>query len=200
MRLRSAMHLLAAPVVVALLMSGAARAAGGSAEFIADLGTQAIKVLASPDSEQERERQFRALFDAGFDVPAIARFSLGRYWQTANDAQRTEFTGLFTAYMVHVYAVRFNEFTGQQLKVTGSRPESDNSSLVSSQMSSGGEQGVKIDWRVATAVNGFKITDLVVEGISMAVTQRQEFSAVISRNGGDIEALLKLLRQKARQS
>src|SRR5258708_5093586 len=195
MRLRS-MRLLAVPFAVALLLTSPARAAGGSADFIADLGSQAIKVLSSPDSEQEREKQFRALFDAGFDVPAIARFALGRYWQTASDAQRKEYTGLSTAYMVHVYTVRFNEFTGQQFKVTGSRPEGDSASLVSSQMSSGGQQGVKIDWRVATAASGFKITDLVVEGISMAVTQRQEFSAGISRNGGDVEAPLKLRRPK----
>ncbi len=111
-----------------------------------------------------------------------------------------EFTRLFTAYMVHVYTVRFNEFTGQQFKVTGSRQESENSSLVSSKMGNGGDPGVKIDWRVTVVPSGFKIIDLVVEGISMAVTQRQEFSAVIQRNGGDIEALLKLLRAKAQQS
>lgn len=200
MNLRSAAGILALFVTVALLPPDSARAQDDSTGFISDLGTRAIKVLSSPASDKERETQFRALFDTGFDVPAIARFALGRYWQTASDAQRQEFTGLFTAYMVHVYAVRFKEFTGQQFKVTGSRPEGDTSSLVSSQMGSGGDQGVKIDWRVGTASGGFKITDLVVEGISMAVTQRQEFAAVIQRNGGDVEALLKILRAKARQS
>jgi phospholipid transport system substrate-binding protein len=102
--------------------------------------------------------------------------------------------------MVHVYAVRFNEFTGQQFKVTGSRPEGDASTLVTSQLGSDGNQPVKIDWRVAKVAGGFKITDIVVEGISMMVTQRQEFSAVIQRGGGDIEALLKPLRAKLRQS
>jgi phospholipid transport system substrate-binding protein len=195
----SATRILALFAAIVLFVPGQVRAAGDSAGFIADLGTRAVKVLSSPDSEKDREKQFRALFDAGFDVPAITRFALGRYWQTASEAQQKEFTGLFTAYMVHVYTVRFNEFTGQQFKVTGSRPESDTSSLVSSQMGSGGNPGVKIDWRVTAAPDGFKIIDLVVEGISMAVTQRQEFSAVIQRNGGDIEALLKLLRAKAKQ-
>jgi phospholipid transport system substrate-binding protein len=200
MGLRSVTRILALFVAMVLLVAGQTRAAADSAGFIADLGSRAVKVLSSSDSEKDREKQFRTLFDAGFDVPAITRFALGRYWQTASEAQRTEFTPLFTAYMVHLYTVRFNEFAGLQFKVTGSRQESENSSLVSSQMAKGSDAGVKVDWRVTAVSGGFKITDLVVEGISMAVTQRQEFSAVIQRNGGDIEALLKLLRAKAQQS
>ncbi|HEX3498491.1 MAG TPA: ABC transporter substrate-binding protein [Stellaceae bacterium] len=187
-------------LAMAAVQPGPARAASDPAGFIADLGQQAMVVLTSQRSEAEREGQFRTLFDTGFDVPAVARFALGRYWTIASPAQQQEFTTLFTAYMVHVYAVRFNEFTGQQFKVTGSRPEGDASTLVTSQLGSDGNQPVKIDWRVAKVAGGFKITDIVVEGISMMVTQRQEFSAVIQRGGGDIEALLKPLRAKVRQS
>jgi phospholipid transport system substrate-binding protein len=183
--------------MLAILMPGAPRAAGDSAAFVSDIGARAIKVLSSPAPESERETQFRALFEAGFDVPAIARFALGRYWQAASERQHTEFTELFTAFMVHVYTVRFNDLPGQQFKVTGSRPEGDSGSLVSSEMGGSGEdQSVKIDWRVAAASGGFKITDLLVDGTSMAVTQRQEFAAVIQHGGGDVEALLKLLRAK----
>jgi phospholipid transport system substrate-binding protein len=175
-----------------------AHAANDSANFISDLGARAITVLSSQAPQSEREKQFRAIFDAGFDVPAIARFTLGRYWLTASEAQRTEYTALFSTYMVHVYTVRFNEFVGLKFMVTGSRPEGDASSLVSSRM--GNTQPVAIDWRVATKGGDFKITDLVVEGISMSVTQRQEFGAVIQRGGGDVESLLKLLRQRTTQS
>ena len=182
--------------LIAVQPSGA-RAANDPAGFIADLGQRAMVVLTSQRSESEREGQFRTLFDAGFDVPAVARFALGRYWTTASAAQQQEFVKLFTAYMVHVYTVRFNEFSGQQFKVTGSRSEGDASSLVSSQLG-GDDQAIKIDWRVAAVPGGFKVTDIVVGGVSMMVTQRQEFSAVIQRGGGDIEALLKPLRAKAR--
>ncbi|HEX3499811.1 MAG TPA: ABC transporter substrate-binding protein [Stellaceae bacterium] len=186
-------------LAMAAFQPGPARAASDPAGFIADLSQQAMVVLTA-QSEAEREGQFRTLFDTGFDVPAVARFTLGRYWTTASPAQQQEFTTLFTAYMVHVYAVRFNEFTGQQFKVTGSRPEGDVSTLVTSQLGSDGNQPVKIDWRVKKVADGFKIADIVVEGISMVVTQRQEFSAVIQRGGGDIEALLKPMRAKVRQS
>jgi phospholipid transport system substrate-binding protein len=198
MIMRSATRRLTLLLALILLAPGQTRAASDSAGFIADLGTRAITVLSSQAPQSDRETRFRAIFDAGFDVPAIARFALGRYWQTASEAQRAEFTALLAAYMVHVYTVRFNEFVGLKFAVTGSRPEGDTSSLVSSRM--GNTQPVTIDWRVATKDGGFKITDLVVEGISMAVTQRQEFSAVIQRGGGDVETLLKILRQKAGQS
>jgi phospholipid transport system substrate-binding protein len=179
---------------------GPASAASDPVTFIADLGQQAMVVLTSQRSESEREGQFRALFNTGFDVPAVARFALGRYWATASADQQREFVNLFTTYTVRAYTVRFNEYSGQQFKVTGSRPEGDNSSLVSSLLGGGAGQPIRIDWRVEGASGVYKVTDVVVEGVSMMVTQRQEFSAVIQRGGGDIEALLKPLRAKARQS
>jgi phospholipid transport system substrate-binding protein len=180
--------------------STATRAAEDAAGFISDLGKRAVSVLTSNGSEGDRERQFRALFDEGFDVPAIARFALGPYWRTATDAQREEFTKLFESYVVHAYSVRFNQYAGQQLKVTGSRGDSDTTSLVSSQIDgAGGGPPIKVDWRVAKTDPGFKITDVIVEGVSMAVTQRQEFASVIQRGGGQLDALLKVLRERAGQ-
>jgi phospholipid transport system substrate-binding protein len=201
MRSISALCALAFVVASAVVMPGPARAAGDPAAFINDLGTRAIEMLSAQKPESEREKGFRALFDTGFDVPGIARFALGRNWQTATEAQRAEFTGLFTTYMIHVYAVRFNEFSGLAFKVTGARPDGDDGSLVTSQMgAAGGASPVSVGWRVAAVPNGFKITDVVVEGVSMAITQRQEFAAVIQRGGGNLEVLLKLLREKTRTS
>ncbi len=202
------MSLRFAPRAVALLLAvilplavAPARAADDSAGFIADLGQRTVKVLASKLSEREREAQFRVIFDEGFDGPAISRFVLGQYWRTATDAQRQDFVALFEAYVVHAYAVRFNEYAGQQLQVIAARPEGDASSLVQSRIAQpNGAPPLKVDWRVGKTANGYKINDVVVEGVSMAVTQRQEFASVIQRNGGQIDALLKLLREKAGQS
>src|SRR6266404_7901838 len=190
-------------LVFAFAASGEAPARAGddAAGFIADLGKRAIDVLTSPSSETDRERQFRALFDEGFDVPAISRFVLGPYWRTASEAQRQDFVALFEAYVVHAYAVRFNEYAGQQLQVIAARAEGDDSSLVQSRIAQpSGAPPLKVDWRVGKTAKGYKINDVVVEGVSMAVTQRQEFASVIQRNGGQIDALLKLLREKAGQS
>src|SRR5260370_42156705 len=123
-----------APRAVALLLAvilplaaAPARAAEDPAGFIADLGQRTIKVLASKLSERERETQFRVIFHEGFGVPAISRFVLGQYWRTASEAQRQDFVALFEAYVVHAYAVRFNEYGGQQLQVIAARAEGDDS-------------------------------------------------------------------------
>jgi phospholipid transport system substrate-binding protein len=184
-------------VLLAVAAPGPTRAADDAAGFISDLGQRTVRVLAAKVSEGEREAQFRALFNEGFDVPAISRFVLGNYWRVATDEQRRAFVTLFEAYVVHAYAVRFNEYSGQQLKVTAQRAEGEDSALVQSVIAQpSGAPPLRIDWRVGKTEKGYKINDVVVEGVSMAVTQRQEFSAVIQRNGGEIDALLKLLREK----
>jgi phospholipid transport system substrate-binding protein len=201
MSLRFAARTSALLLAVILPLAAPARAADDSAGFIADLGQRTVKVLASKLAEKEREAQFRVIFNEGFDVTAISRFVLGQYWRTASEAQRQDFVALFEAYVVHAYAVRFNEYAGQQLQVVGARAEGDDSSLVQSRIAQpNGAPPLKVDWRVGKTGKGFKINDVVVEGISMAITQRQEFASVIQRNGGQIDALLKLLREKTGQS
>jgi phospholipid transport system substrate-binding protein len=180
-------------LLLAVAAPGPTRAADDAAGFISDLGQRTVRVLAAKVSEGEREAQFRALFDEGFDVPAISRFVLGNYWRVATDEQRRAFVTLFEAYVVHAYAVRFNEYSGQQLKVTAQRAEGEDSALVQSVIAQpSGAPPLRVD----KTEKGYKINDVVIEGVSMAVTQRQEFSAVIQRNGGEIDALLKLLREK----
>jgi phospholipid transport system substrate-binding protein len=175
-------------------------AADDAAGFISDLGQRTVRILAAKSSEGEREAKFRAIFEEGFDIATISRFVLGGYWRTASEAQRQDFTTLFEAYVIRAYSVRFNDYGGEQLKVTAARAEDGESSMVQSVIARpSGAPPIKVDWRVNKTPKGFKITDVIVEGVSMAVTQRQEFASVIQRNGGQIDALLKLLREKAGQ-
>src|SRR5713226_2775069 len=192
-------------IIVLALAAGVPRqsqAAIDPAGFVADLGSKAINVLTSTASEAERERQFRALFEQSFDLQEIARFVLGPYWRTATEQQRQEFTKLFENYVIHAYTVRFNSYAGQQLKVGSARPEGDNGALVQSEIAlpNSNQPPVKVDWRLSASGNSYKITDVTVEGVSMALTERQEFASVIQRGGGQIDALLKVLRERAGQS
>src|ERR1051325_10309805 len=86
-------------VVGGVSASAPARAADDAAGFISDLGRRAVTVLTSASAESEREKQFRVLFNEGFDVPGISRFVLGPYWRTATDAQREDFQKLFETYV-----------------------------------------------------------------------------------------------------
>lgn len=194
-------QLFAVFLAVAIITASAQpRAADDAAGFIADLGQRTVQLLAAKAPENEREAKFGALFKEGFDVPTISRFVLGGYWRTASEAQRQDFSALFETYVIRAYAVRFNDYGGEQLKVTAARTEDEDNSVVQSVIARpNGAPPIKVDWRVNRTAKGFKITDVVVEGVSMAVTQRQEFASVIQRNGGQIDALLNLLREKTGQ-
>ncbi len=104
-------------------------------------------------------------------------------------------------YVIHAYTVRFNAYAGQQLKVGSARPEGDGGALVQSEIAlpNSNQPPVKVDWRLSASGNSYKITDITVEGVSMALTERQEFASVIQRGGGQIDALLKVLRERAGQ-
>jgi phospholipid transport system substrate-binding protein len=190
------------PAAIALLIGfGApfarpALAAPDPVAMITDLGNRALAMLATPASARQREARFHELFHEDFDVPAIARFVLGRYWRIATPEQRQEFITLFDEYTTFTYSTRLSAFRGETLKVTGSRSVPDGSLVTSLVLHPDGAQPARVDWRLALTGNTYKITDVIVEGISMAVTQRSEFASVIRRHGGQVDGLLALMRQK----
>ena len=181
--------------------SASTRVARDAGHFVSSIAQEAIDELASTAlDEGERLRRFRRLFAEGFDIPLIARFALGRYWRQATDAERAEYLKLFDELVVLTYARRFNEFNAARLRVLSvSRPNEDNDVIVAVEGALQGKPPVRMDVRVRQGDAQFKIIDLSIEGISMAVTQRDEFSSVIQRGGGRIEALLASLRDKTGQ-
>jgi phospholipid transport system substrate-binding protein len=190
--------LLMALLIVAFVVAVPARpaAAQDPAAVIATLGNEALKVLGPNVDPNLRVARFRQLFRDDFNVPEIARFVLGRYWRLATPAQRQEFVKLFTDYIALVYANRLAEYNGETLRVTGTRPAPDGELVASEIIRATGQAPARADW-LLTPVNGsYKITDVIFEGVSMAVTQRSEFASFIQRNGGQLQSLITALRQK----
>ena len=198
---RAGAFLALSAVFAAALPPGAvasARNAGDPGSFVSSLAQDAIDQLAAPNlSEGERNTRFRKLFSDGFDVPLIARFVLGRYWRQATEAERAEYLRLFDELVVQTYARRFNEFNTARLRVLSvSRPNEDNDVIVAVEGTVAGKPPVRLDVRVRQGSSAYKVIDVSIEGVSMAVTQRDEFSSVIQRGGGKVEALLASLREK----
>src|SRR6516162_3729278 len=166
--------------------------------FMSQLWGQTVEVLSNKVPVAERLARFRQLFQADFDGPGIARFVLGRYWRSASQQEQQEFLNLFEDYVVFVYGTRLSNFNGETFKVRGSRTD-ENSTIVSTDiLSPSGEAPIKVDWRLVTDKGAFKINDVVIEGISMLVTQRSEFASVIQRHGGQVGGLLTMMRERAR--
>ena len=170
-------------------------AAQDARAFINTLGSQAIQVLGPKVPAAQRVARFRELFNQDFDVPGIGRFVLGRYWRTATPEEQQEFLRLFQEYIVRAYSQRLGEYGGEPFRVTNSRPNGEET-VVTSEVQRASGARIEIDWYVVSQGGKFKITDVYVGGISMKVTQRDEFAAVIQRNGGQVAALLAQLRQK----
>ncbi len=165
-------------------------------EFISHLATDAIAGMSDRTmSLEERTRRFRTLLTADFDVPEIARFVLGRYWRVATPEERNEYTKLFEDYIVSIYAARFQEYNGEQLKVNAAVKD-DDGAIVSSSIERQSGPPVKVDWKLKSEAPSFKIVDVMVEGVSMSVTQRDDFAAAIQAHGGKVAGLIDMLRQK----
>lgn len=165
--------------------------------FISGLANEALRDLNDKLPELEIEKRFRALLDKNFDMPRISRFVLGRYWNGASDQEKQDFQRLFENYVVRAYSIRFSEYSGQTVKVTGSRSESADNTVVASQIvQPDGAPPVRVDWIVRKDGDGFRIADVSVEGVSMVLTQKQEFAAVIERSGGGVAALNKAIQDK----
>jgi phospholipid transport system substrate-binding protein len=175
-----------------------AHAQADATAFISQLGSQAIQVLGPGVPASERLARFRQLFQNDFDVPGIGRFVLGRYWRIATPAEQQEFLGLFQEYIVEAYSARLSQYGGEPFRVTGSRA-SGGETVVTSQIIQKSGAPIEVDWYLTDEGGAFKINDVYVGGVSMAVTERDEFAAVIQRNGGQISALLAQLRQKVQQ-
>lgn len=179
---------------------GIADANVSASEFIASLGDRAVSALTGRElSREERETRFREMLDNHFDVPAIGKFVLGRYWRTATDEEKQEFLKLFEELLVKSYARRFAEYSGESFEVRNVRDEANGESLVQSLVVRPGAENIRVDWRLRADNSDFRILDVIVEGLSMAVTQRDEFASVIQSKGGKVAGLLEVLRQKVGQ-
>ena len=175
-----------------------ARAADGDPQiFLSALAQDAATVLRDDGLNQAtRAAAFRIILRRGFDVPAVSRFVLGRYWRRASHEQRTEFTQLFEDYLVAIYGRRLGSQLDNALNVTGHRADGESGAIVHSEFSAPNGPVIALDWRLKQRPEGWCVIDIMVEGVSMALAQRSEFTTVIRNSGGLVSGLLEKLRKK----
>jgi phospholipid transport system substrate-binding protein len=146
-----------------------------------------------------RAERFRGLLDKYFATDAIARWVLGRHWGQLDAQQQREYRRLFEDLVVYGYVKRFGEYTGERLRITRTLADTETLTTVFSEIErpSGG-QPIHVDWRVGTRDGVFKITDVIVENVSLGQTWRSDFSAVLQQGDGPA-ALLRTLRERTDQ-
>jgi phospholipid transport system substrate-binding protein len=166
--------------------------------FIDILSSEALKLATNTSlSSSDRRREIANLLNQGFDMPWIARFVLGRNWRLANSKQRKEYLSLFQAIVEHTYSRQFTDYSGQKISVVGHKIGKRKYIFVLSRIYDPNQSNINIsvNWRLIPDGSSFKIVDVVIEGVSMGVTQRNEYASVLQRNGNSISALIEAMRQ-----
>jgi phospholipid transport system substrate-binding protein len=194
----------ACAAVLLLVVSRAGHADSDEARaraFIESVADKAIAALTIKDiPHNERARRFRVLLNDHFAVKTIGRWVLGPHWRRATKEERQEYLSLFEDLLVDTYAERFQRYSGETLSVTNSATRSQNDSIVYTLITRPGGGPIHVDWRVRASGEKQRIVDVIVEGVSMGMTQRSEFSSVIGSRGGGVKGLLDELRKRRKKA
>ncbi len=189
-----------APLLAALAMLFTVSAASAAAvtpqqSFIDGIAGNVLSIVQGKMSDQAKASALEAIFLKNVDFDWVAKFVLGRHFRAATPAQQTDYIAAYKPFLIKNYVARLTKYTGQSYKITGTKQTSDGASLVSMQLVDPNGPPVLVDYRVIGRPGAFKVSDIVVEDVSLITTQRAEFNAFVSKNG--LPALIDALKKKA---
>ena len=167
--------------------------------FIQSTVNRAAKTLGGNLTKDERIEKLKDIARDTVDIDGLAFYSLGSHRKNLSELQLDEYKKVFTAYFLKSFSSRLAEYSNPEIEVNSKKVINKNYTIVSSTLvSTNGRPSIKIEWRVYTKnPNNLLIRDLIIEGLSLGRTQREEFSSIINSNDGKIEALLKNLSEFA---
>lgn len=197
LRLTSLIAVLALSLGVLVPAAGRAKDADAGA-FLMSLSRDASSKLGSVElSEVQKEENFRQLFRSAFDVPAISRFVLGKYWRRASETQRRDFMAAFEELHMRRFLPLFAKYDDEAITVESVRAEEakPNFFKVSSRIDRAEGEPLAVVWRIRDTGEAYKILDIVAEGVSMAISLRHEYGAVAKAHG--LDSLLEQMRDKS---
>ena len=165
--------------------------------FISKLTSDASKILASSDSKDQKMLNLISLAEKNVDIDGIGMYTLGKYRKNLSESDLKEYKGLFKEYFLKSFSSRLSEYTDPKINVLSEEIINEKYSIVFSVLEADEKRPeIKIDWRVYT-INPQKplVRDLIIEGLSLARTQREEFNSVIQNGDGNIQILFSNLRK-----
>jgi phospholipid transport system substrate-binding protein len=183
-----------------LPLAGRASATPGaaSAAFVKTTGDQLVAIISGAGDQHQKRAELERVIDASVDIDGIGRFCLGRFWQRATADQQHQYIQVFRAMLVTNVAQKLGEYRGVQFSVGRTQPR-DGGDLVATTIERPNNQPSHVDWLIVPASGSPRIEDMISEGVSMRITQRNDYESFLNGNGGDIAALIRGLQQKAAQ-
>ena len=171
--------------------------AKNTSDLINDIVNEAASVLKSSDPVESKIIKLNDIAERSVDIDGIGMYALGKHKKTMSDEQKTKYKKLFKSYFLKSFSSRLVDYTDPKINVVSQKIINKKYTIVNSILEATSKRPqVKIDWRIYTK-NPDKplIRDLIVEGLSLARTQKEEFNSVIQNNDGDVNALFKNLEE-----
>lgn len=148
-------------------------------------------LLALPGTVDVRAPRLRSVMENRAALPRIAQFAAGLTWRSMTDAQKARYVPAFAHYVSTVYARRFEQFTGSPVIAIGRSIDAGRKGVVvETTIAQPGSEAVSVDWLISDRGGSVQVVDLVVEGVSLAATEREEIGSRLESRGGDIDALI----------
>ncbi|WP_149539840.1 MlaC/ttg2D family ABC transporter substrate-binding protein [Siccirubricoccus phaeus] len=195
----AAAGLLALP---ALGLAGPARAQDNAraTQFIQATGQELVAALNDTRADLATRRQkVAAVLRRAVDIEGVGRFILGRWWRQATPQQQQEYMKLFEETLIRNLSARFGEYQGVRFSLGRSQQRTEEDVLVNTIIERPNTAPFSLDWRVSEVGGQPRVVDVIAEGTSLRLTQRSEYSSVIQRNNGSIQALLQAMQGQIAQ-
>ena len=171
--------------------------ANTSSNFIDEITDKASNILSSKDTREIKIKELIKIGESSVDIEGIGFYTLGKHRKSLNDDQKNEFKEIFREYFLKSFSTRLVEYKEAKIVVISEDVKNEKYTIVKSKLlATSNRPEVAIDWRVYTK-NPSKplIRDLIIEGLSLARTQREEFNSIIMNNNGDVNALFTSLKK-----
>lgn len=150
-----------------------------------------VALLRQPGNAESRAPQLRRIMETRGNLPQIAQFSAGRVWREMNPQQQQRYVDAFSDYVAHTYARRFSDYSGNPDIVMGRVIDAGNKGvLVQTPIRQPNAEPVNVEWLVSDRGGKPQVIDIIIEGVSMATTQREEIASMFQKRGQDVDALI----------
>jgi len=172
-----------------------AQAVEKATAFVQQTGDRLVGIVNGAQAAAQKRQAITQILEGAVDVDGIARFCLGRFWRTASADQQKRFVAAFHEVLVTNISSKLGEYKGVKLTVQRGRQQ-DDQAIVTTEVERPNNPPTTVDWWIESPATAPKIVDVVAEGTSLRVTQRQDYASYLTRNNNDVNALINAMNQQ----
>lgn len=200
MKMINRRHLLTLAAASALLpFTARAQSTDKASAFVKSTGDRLVAVVNGPGSAASKRTAMTQIVNSDVDVDGIGRFCLGRFWRQATADQQKRYLALFHEVLVTNITSKLGEYQGVTFTMGRSRAQ-DEDAVVSTTVTRPNNPPTAVDWVIAHAASSPKIIDVVAEGTSLRLTQRQDYASYLTHNNNNVDALIAAMKNQVSQS